>query len=333
MAALALSRPAHLAALLRTSVRDLIHTLDQADEMYDELVIHHPEKPEPRPIYSPRGALRRWQRHFLETVLISNLPRSPHSHGGVSGRNTLTNLAVHSRSVFLFTADIQAFYPSIRRERVTRLFVSLGCSEAIAGLCTRLCTHNHCLEQGLITSPIIADYLLQPVDRRIAALCQSICVGSDRLKYTRFVDDFSVSGPFDFRSSGIPSSVGQILSDHGFKRHPHKNDFGAIDEGAAVTKLRCNKGRPDVQKSFVEKLERQLVDAERLSRGEAIEGPYYSEEQIRGRIQYVCWINPGRRKHLRVRLGRIDWSAVRAEAQRRQLVECRKVITFQSLPI
>ena len=294
--------------------------------MYDELLVHNLEKPSPRVVFSPCGTLRRWQRRFLESVLMPNLPRSSHSHGGVQGRSILTNVMSHSGSAFLFTADIRSFYPSIRRERVARMFVALGCSEDVAALSARLCTHNHRLEQGLITSPIIADYLAQPLDRRIAGMCHP-----RGMQYTRYVDDIAISGPFDIEGLGVPTLVGRILSEHGFRRHPGKNEFGAIEDGASVTKLRIRNGRPDVQKTFVERLERQLADADRLARGEAPEGPYYTEEQIRGRVQYVCWVNHGRRKQLGSRLRKIDWAAAKAEAERRQLVECRKAIFRHSI--
>lgn len=49
---------------------------------------------------------------------------------------------------------------------------------------------------------------------------------------------------------------------------------------------------------YADELERQLDDAWCLANGEPFDGPYYTQAQIRGRMQFVCWVNPGRRRHL-----------------------------------
>jgi hypothetical protein len=74
-----------------------------------------------------------------------------------------------------------------------------------------------------------------------------------------------------------------------------------------------------VKGDYIAELERQLADVARLRAGGAFDGPYFTEAQIRGRVQYVCWINPRRRKHLFKELSGIDWQAVRDEARRRGL--------------
>jgi hypothetical protein len=224
----------------------------------------------------------------------------------------LTNVRPHLGSAFVFTADITSFYPSIRRERVAGLFRDLGCSGDVADLCTRLCTFRHRLEQGLITSPALADQLMRPVDGRIAGVCREL-----GLVYTRFVDDLAVSGPFDLEASGVPALVYRILSEHGFRRNPDKDSFGAVAQGAAVTRLRFSDGHPDVARAYADELDRQLADAARLAEGDNFDGPYFTEAQIRGRVQFVGWVNPGRLRRLRSLLSRIDWNRVREEARGR----------------
>src|SRR5262249_55497729 len=160
------------------------------------------------------------------------LDRSVYSHGGVRGRNILTNVRPHLKQAFLFTTDICDFYPSVHRQRVFDLFLNLGCSTQVAHLCTRLCTYQHRLAQGLLTSPFLADHLMRPVDERIGAFCRQA-----DLVYTRFVDDLAISGPFDLERSGFPSLVERILSENGFAVNEGKRLFGAVARGATVTNL------------------------------------------------------------------------------------------------
>ena len=323
-----LSRPEQLAGLLQTTVRDLHSVLRRADAFCEELLLLDPRKPnKQRVVVSPRGILRRWQSRFYSQVLAPGLERSPHSHGGAPGRNVLTNIAPHLGQAFVFTTDVASFYPNIRRERVFKLFAGLGCRDEVSRLCTRLCTYRHRLEQGLVTSPILADQLMGPVDERIAGICRNL-----GLVYTRFVDDLAISGPFDLQASGVPRLVQRALSEHGFRCNPTKDRFGSVAEGAAVTRLRFGSGHPDVQRAYIEELERQLADVASLGVGGPFEGPYFTKSQIRGRVQFVCWVNPGRRRRLQALMAKVAWVQVREEARRRGLVSVSKRLV-RRLPV
>jgi RNA-directed DNA polymerase len=302
-----------LAEALGTPLR-LLHTiLRTADQHYDELLLIRPGG-KARRVMNPRGPLRRLQTAFHEKVLFPSLDRSPYSHGGVRGRNILTNVAAHLDQRFVFTADLADFYPSIRRERVFDLFERLGCSEEVARLCSRLCTFQHRLEQGLVTSPILADQLMRTVDARIGGACERA-----GLVYTRFVDDLAISGPFDLETSGIPALVRRIVEGHGFHCNEDKDQFGEVARGATVTKIRFPNGHPDVRATYLAEVERQLRDAARLARGESFDGSSYTEAQIRGRVAFICWVNPRRRKRLLGLSRQVNWSRFREEARLRGL--------------
>lgn len=307
--------PVRLASLLQTTPRELNGVLRRADEFYEELVVHDPRKPDkPRHVVSASGKLRTLQQR-LYTDVLSNLYRSPHSHGGVPRRNVLTNVAPHLGQRYVFTTDIANFYPNIHRERVARFFFLLGCSIEVARLCTRLCTFSHRLEQGLVTSPVLADQLLRPVDDRIAGACEKL-----GLTYTRFVDDLAISSPFDLEASGIPQLVATILTEHGFRPHPKKVSFGKVCDSASITGIRLRNGHPDVKREYIEELERQLKDAASLTEGGEFVGPYLTESQMRGKVHFVTWVNPGRKKQLFAILKRIDWLKVCTEGAARGLV-------------
>jgi hypothetical protein len=144
--------------------------------------------------------------------------------------------------------------------------------------------------------------------------------------YSRFVDDISLSASFNLETSGIPNLVVSILRDHGFSVNPKKHQFGRISDGVAITKLRIANGHPDVRREYVAELDRQLEDAARLAAGATFRGPYYTKGQIGGRVQFVCWVNPNRRKRLLGRYRSINWSQIEYEARQRGLIATKKVL-------
>lgn len=313
-----------LATLLGVDRSQLRDVLEHADEFYELLTLYDPAKPEkPRDIVNIKGALRSLQRKFYRRVLLPRLKVSPFSHGGIPGKGVRSNAKVHQDSVFLFKADISNFYPSIKQSRIYRLFhEQMECSPPVASLCTRLCTFNHCLALGLITSPILADQLLRRVDHRISSLCTKA-----GLSYSRFVDDITISGPFDLKKSGIPKVVREVLVTNGFTINPTKNEFGRQLDGLTITGVRVNRrGNLDVKADYAREVGRQLSDAEFLARGKRFNPnrPYYTRAQIRGRIQFVLWINHGRGTRLLNRYRRIHWSRVEEEAHLQELIIAKK---------
>lgn len=271
---------------------ELLLTAEFPAECVREWTIWNPdESKKPRNVISLTGEWRKIQSRLYSRILKPVLQPLPWSHGGVAGRHILTNAKSHERHEFLFVADISSFYPSITCSRVNRLFLKrMKCAPAVSRLLTRLCTYDRHLSLGLVTSPILADQILQIVDLRIAEACARA-----GLTYTRYVDDIAISGAFDLRRSGIPKLVERILKEHGFRSEKSKQDFGRISEGMPVTNIRLSKGHPDVLKSYITELDRLLGDHASLSRGGTFVGPLLSSSQLAGKVYHVCWVNPGRR--------------------------------------
>lgn len=309
---LSIRQTKHLARALDTSVERLSRVLETVDSYYEELLLVDPKKPEKqRTVINVRGELRRLQTQFYRKVLLPKLTPTVYSHGGVRGRSIKTNAQPHLESHFLFKTDISDFYPSVHSKRVYSLFAdSLQCSPDVARLCTRLCTFRHHLALGLITSPILADQILSRVDRRLGGACQKA-----GLVYTRYVDDITISGVFDLEHSGFPALVERILRQDGFEANPAKHVFGRLADGTSITNLRRVRGHLDVKKEYADELERQLDDAARLARGDEFQGPYYRPNQILGRVRFVCWVNPGRRRRLIRKSRSIQWELVQANAR------------------
>jgi RNA-directed DNA polymerase len=192
----------------------------------------------------------------------------------------------------------------------------------VARLCTKICTYNHHLALGLICSPILADQVLSRVDRRVGGACESV-----GLIYTRYVDDITISGPFNLEQSGFAQLVARALAADGFRTNPDKHCFGRLEDGIAITGLREVNGHLDVRREYVDELIRQIDDARNLADAGTFCGPYYTPAQIMGRLRFVCWVNPGRRRDLIQRYRSVRWANVRAVARTRGLESSRKQVS------
>ncbi len=255
-----------------------------------------------RNVVSAVGALRECQTNLFRRLLLPKIIPAENSHGSIRGRSPKTNAQTHENARFVFKTDIAGFYPSIHYKRVYRLFVELGCSPDVARICTKLCTFDHQLATGLVTSPIIADRLLRQVDSRIRAAC----IGCG-LRYSRYVDDITISGTFNLEKSGIEASVGNILREHGFNVNEVKNEFQSVSENCTVTGIRIRGGKKiDVSREYAGRLQSHLRFAHSLSCGIMTEGDCLTENQLRGKVNFVTWVNPGRTQEKRM-LRTIDW--------------------------
>lgn len=314
-------RVKHLAARLGFETLRLQEIAATVGAFCEELILLDPREPDrQRPVLDVRGDLRKAQDRLLRRVLMPKLSPSPYGHGGVRGRHIKSNIAPHLDSVFAFTADISDFYPTISHNRVYRLFVeAFGCTPDVARICTQLCTYRHHLALGLVTSPFLAEQIAIPIDRRIAAACHAA-----GLQFTRYVDDIAISGRYDLEHSGFEFLLQKILGEHGFKMHPEKRVFGRLSAGTPITKITVRRGHPDVRREYLAELERQLDDANNLAAGGEFTGPYYTRGQIAGRVQFVGWVNPGRKVALLARYRHIAWKRAAKEAALRGFVATKK---------
>jgi RNA-directed DNA polymerase len=195
----------HLAQNLGTTPDRLIEVAETASSFCDELVLIDPSKPEkkPRDVLNVKGDLRVFQTRLLHDLLQPKHRPSTYSHGGVQGRHIKSNANAHIESVFAFPTDVANFYPTISNDRVFRLFLmDFCCHPSVARICTQLCTYNYHLALGLITSPILADRIMLPIDKRIANMCTQ-----QGLIYSRFVDDIIVSGTYPIISGSYPRLI------------------------------------------------------------------------------------------------------------------------------
>ena len=208
----------------------------------------------------------------------------PHGsvHGYTAKRSIKTNAEVHLGATRILHADIQKFFPSIKRARVEAFLSSLGCSAAGAGLLSEFLTVKDALPLGLSPSPVLANAICFQLDQELEALATSG-------RYTRYADDLTFSGP------QLPTKfvLKDVLSRHGFVLNEKKYRVQHRGRGLYVTGLSVeDAARPRVPSAFKRQLRQELRFAKRFGLEDHCGMAGYSSVQsgvnkITGRIQYL----------------------------------------------
>lgn len=164
-----------------------------------------------RIIHAPNQELKKVQRKILD-LIVSKTPLPHYVYGQGPSKSIVDNAMAHSKNDFLLNVDIKNFFPSVNYKKIQQLFSELGLSKEQSLLFTRLTTLDKCLPQGAPTSPYLASLVLNSLDNRIYSLCKK-----NRLTYTRYFDDISISG--SERVFEVLETVSKIVKTEGFELH------------------------------------------------------------------------------------------------------------------
>lgn len=187
-----------------------------------------------RTIDAPSESLKQLQRAIV-TALTYDLGMHPHesAHAYIKGRSPKTSLEVHqaNKSKWFLKLDIKDFFPSCTPDFV------IGQLRQLYPLCLyrrdemvtnflRCCFLNDALPQGAVTSPLLSNLVMLPIDfamRRLREEFHQVFV------YTRYADDILISSEFDFDFHAVETFVAQeILKDTPLKIKHEKTRYGSI---------------------------------------------------------------------------------------------------------
>jgi len=299
-----------LAGMLETPSAGLLSLAENASQYYRSF--KREVKGKPRDLVEAVGPLKRIQRRILDNVLM-RLPPEDVSFGGIKGRTIKDNAEIHVHSRYIAKLDIKAFYPSIRSAKVYEFFITQECNPDVARILTVLTTRDYALPLGTSTSPALADHIARPLDVRINGIAARA-----GLKYTRYVDDITLSGSFPLER--LAKTVAKVLRQSGFKVKASKLVLYGPGDGLServITGAAIRDGRVTAPTDYVRALEDDLREAIYQSRRGCVEGNFLPREHYRGKIGYIKWLDRPRGDRLlklykRVRWRRLEW-AMRCE--------------------
>jgi retron-type reverse transcriptase len=171
-----------------------------------------------REILAPRDNLMFIQK-AANTLLRDIYTPADEVHGFAPGRSVTTGAEKHVGERYVFSMDLQDFFPSITAPMVFESLIrELRLRPGVAGCICDLCTipvedGDDVLPQGSPASPILSNIVCARMDRRLKGLAE--CFG---LTYTRYADDITFSGPYNAFKEGdaFRTCLDRIIREEGF---------------------------------------------------------------------------------------------------------------------
>lgn len=168
-------------------------------------------------------------------------------HGGVKRCCNITNAKPHQGNKYIFTTDLQEFYPNITSKRVYDTFCKLKFSPHFSHWLTNLTTWKYELPQGTPTSTHIANLVFLDTDIKLIELCNT-----NNITYTRYVDDLTFSSQQDFKY--LLNTILDIVISGNFKLSYRKTQYNGKQTITGVNVFLNKIDAPEkiIQKSKIE---------------------------------------------------------------------------------
>lgn len=224
-----------------------------------------------RQILSPERNLKLMQR-CLNRILQTLYQAPSSANGFVPHRSVADNARFHIGKKYVFNTDLKDFFPSITYDRVYNSLIikpfefPYNIAEVIAGLC---CTETVldgqsriALPQGAPTSPVMANAVCLPLDRKCSGLAKRFGVS-----YSRYADDitFSSNKNMFFLGSDFMTEFQMIIASQHFSINHDKDRVQNYAGRQLVTGLVVN-NKVNVSKQFLRDLENIIFIWERYGR-------------------------------------------------------------------
>lgn len=292
-------------------LEDLSHRTDHSYRKFEKI---SPEGKR-REFRDPHPQLKDVQRR-IDRRILKRLHLPPEIHGSRPGHSPKTLARLHIRERAVLSLDIKDFFPSIRPNRVRRLFEDLGCSPEVCKMLTRLTTHENQLPQGAPTSPTLANLIMvaSGLPERLDKLARA-----HGLNLGFYLDDILLSGSIE--PERLKRLLVRIVAGCGFQISHEKLGKGYArlahqrQEGLGMTLNR----KLNAPKCYVRRLRATLHACRTEGPGNRIPSGKSCEqfrESLHGQISYVRSLNPRMADRLLVEFKKISWDEAEASHDR-----------------
>ena len=167
--------------------------------------------------------------------------------GGVKGESNITNARYHKGNRYIFTTDLENFFPSIKAGKVYKTLLGLGFNKLTTHYITRFSTWKGEVPQGIKTSSYIANLIFLETDYKLIKFCEK-----NNIRYTRFVDDLTFSSQVDFGNK--IDEILNIIKQSRLKINWRKTKYGGRQ---IITGIQQNPSRMIAPKSILDKVEQE----------------------------------------------------------------------------
>ncbi len=209
-----------ISSFLGFAPQHIFYVVATSDDQYRSIKI--PKNSDPatfRDIDIPTIELKGIQREILKKILSKwNVHDNVFSY--VKNRSVVDAAREICGNKSVLKIDIKDFFPSISSKRVFGLFRSMGFSNRISYILTKLTTYKGKLAQGAPTSPTISNLILRNMDNELSRLAMSW-----EMKYIRYSDDIFFINDRNFNHPKFVEIVLIILNRNGFEINPIKTRF------------------------------------------------------------------------------------------------------------
>lgn len=212
-----------------------------------------------REIHAPRVALKVFQK-WLAEHLSKKLVFPDSVFGFVPGRSAVDASAVHCGAKWIYSVDIESFFPSVRRTQVISSLQDLGYSSHASELIADLCCYQGALSQGSPASPVLSNLVFKVTDDALQELAQE-----KNLRLSRYADDVVFSGTEAFPSD-LPGIVRRLIEARGWQLAEAKEYFSQLPLRLKVHGLLVHGVSPRLTKGYRNRLRayKHLLDMGRV---------------------------------------------------------------------
>ena len=244
-----------------------------------------------RQILAPERNLKLMQR-CVKRILQAIYLAPSCATGFIPNRSIVDNSRFHIGKQYVFNTDLKDFFTSISYDQVYNSLLirpfefSPVIAKIIAGICcTEICVDQIpqvVLPQGAPTSPIIANIVCLPLDRKCSGLAKRFGVS-----YSRYADDITFSGDKNmfFYGSDFMMELQRIIESQHFIINHDKDRVQNYAGRQVVTGIVVN-NHVNVSKQYLRDIENLIFIWERYGREIARIKYFQSHQRSRPRQGY-----------------------------------------------
>jgi RNA-directed DNA polymerase len=207
-------------------------------------------------------------------------------------RNIYTNAIQHMGAQWVLNMDIKDFFQTINSQMLySSLKELLDFPKQLLNLLIALCTCRGKLPTGAPTSPILSNLVCMDLDMKL----QNIARAYDAT-YTRYADDLTFS--FDEKpAEETQAAIRQIIENQHFTIHDLKTKLTPLSKKPEVTGLILKSDKPDVSRTFIKDLKRDIKIWHWLHLEENLQRGFYADKvldklfrSIQGQLQFIAFV-------------------------------------------